>query len=323
VNYVSEQISDLDQQKIEGSRYSHLEGPLYAGDVNQRKRKNSKKIEITGDLILENYNPKVPLNRETEISISLDVSNFLGRGSHAKVYQVQYNGKTVAAKKFFSENEFITEAKILSKCSSSSVISLWGIFQEKKGLGVLLIESMSKGSLRDLLQDKLQDLPWSLRWHLCVDISTGLAYIHSLGIIHRDIKSQNILLDHELKAKLCDFGISKMENEACSESDLKCGTTRWRAPETFSRTYKPHFSQDVFSFGMVMWEIGSRAVPWDFEANLFVIEDMIQRSWFEEIPSDWPLDFSRLIERCRGDQQHRPTAIQLQDEISKTRPKIY
>ena len=97
---------------------------------------------------------------------------------------------------------------------------------------------MPKGSLHGILKDKNQELSWDLRWIIAIDIGKGLSYLHSKNILHRDLKSLNVLLGSDYHAKICDFGLSKVKLESSSISSNNnkvTGTTKWCAPETLSR----------------------------------------------------------------------------------------
>lgn len=89
------------------------------------------------------------------------------------------------------------------------VVLLYGVTLQPPSI---VMEYLSGGSLDRLLQSR-SDLPWLVRWQLALDIAKGLSYLHSRGVIHRDLKSLNILLDEHGQAKLGDFGLSLMEGE--------------------------------------------------------------------------------------------------------------
>src|SRR6185437_8723456 len=99
-----------------------------------------------------------------------------------------------------------------------------------------------------------------------VDMASGLAYLHSRSILHRDVKSLNVLLDDYGKAKLTDFGLSRTKDETKSKDLLSTkqavGTIQWMAPELFSRN--PNYTQksDIYSFGMTLWELVARRIPY-------------------------------------------------------------
>lgn len=124
----------------------------------------------------------------------------------------------------------------------------------------IIMEYMSQGTLRMYLHKKE---PYSLSTEtilrLALDISRGMEYLHSQGVIHRDLKSHNLLLNDEMRVKVADFGTSCLETQ-CRSSKGNAGTYRWMAPEMIKE--KPCTRKvDVYSFGIVLWELTTALVP--------------------------------------------------------------
>ncbi|CAI9780712.1 unnamed protein product [Fraxinus pennsylvanica] len=154
----------------------------------------------------------------------------LGQGSFGPVYKATVPaGEVVAVKVLDSgskqgEKEFHTEVSLLARLHHRNLVNLVGYCIDK-GQHMLVYEYMSNGSLENLLYNKkLQILSWEERLQIALDISYGIAYLHDGAVppvIHRDLKSANILLDHSMRAKVADFGLSKEEVLDSHYSGLK------------------------------------------------------------------------------------------------------
>ncbi|KDO29711.1 TKL protein kinase [Saprolegnia parasitica CBS 223.65] len=131
----------------------------------------------------------------------------------------------------------------------------------------MVLEWMDKGDLRSLLQATAPSIPddaahtfyWDEKAACMLSIAEGLVYMHTMNIIHRDLKSRNILLDAIKGTKLTDFGVSKeMTTETMT---IGVGTYRWMAPEVLQECYYST-SADIYSFGMVLSELSTHDIPY-------------------------------------------------------------
>ncbi|XP_062233073.1 calcium/calmodulin-regulated receptor-like kinase 2 [Phragmites australis] len=192
-------------------------------------------------------------------------SNFttiLGQGSFGPVYKaVMATGEVVAVKVLASdsrqgEREFHTEVALLSRLHHRNLVNLVGYCVEK-GQRILIYEYMSNGSLARLLYgENKRSLSWQERLQIADDVSHGIEYLHEGAVppvIHRDLKSDNILLDHSMRAKVADFGLSKEEVYDGRKSGLK-GTYGYMDPDYMS-TNKLTKKSDVYSFGIILFEL--------------------------------------------------------------------
>ncbi|KAG8656200.1 hypothetical protein MANES_04G105400v8 [Manihot esculenta] len=190
-------------------------------------------------------------------------SNLLGEGGHGRVYKARVSEKLLAAVKKLEgvgrdvQREFENEMKWLTKIQHQNIISLLGycIHDESK---FLVYEIMQNGSLESQLHGPTHGsaLTWHLRMKIAVDVARGLQYLHehcNPPVVHRDIKSSNILLDSNFNAKLSDFGLAVTSGIKAKNIKLS-GTLGYVAPEYLLQG-KLTDKSDVYAFGVVLLEL--------------------------------------------------------------------
>jgi serine/threonine protein kinase len=161
-----------------------------------------------------------------------------------------------------------------------------------------------------------------------MDIGKGLSYLHDREILHRDLKSLNVLLDENFSAKISDFGLSKLKLEtssmsktSASQKEGSVGTLRWKAPELFKLKSRHTKASDAYGYGMVLWEIASRQIPFG-EADEIVIMSSVKEGEKEDIPADCPAEYAGLIERTWSfDPEKRPSPHYIVLQLEKLFPK--
>lgn len=197
-------------------------------------------------------------------------NNEIGSGGYGKVYKaILVGGTNVAIKRaeYGSKQgavEFKNEIELLSRVHHKNLVSLIGFCYEQ-GEQMLVYEYVSNGTLRHNLQARGIYLDWKKRLRIALGSARGLAYLHELAdppIIHRDVKSTNILLDGNFKPKVADFGLSKLvaDTEKGHISTQVKGTLGYLDPEYYM-TQQLSEKSDVYSFGVVMLEILSGRLP--------------------------------------------------------------
>ncbi|KAF5451911.1 hypothetical protein F2P56_026966 [Juglans regia] len=196
-------------------------------------------------------------------------ANKLGEGGFGSVYKgVLSDGTVIAVKQLSSKSkqgnrEFVNEIGMISALQHPNLVKLYGCCIEGNQL-LLIYEYMENNCLSRALfgKDTIRrlKLDWPTRQKICIGIARGLAYLHEesrLKIVHRDIKTSNVLLDEDYNAKISDFGLAKLtEDDKTHISTRVAGTIGYMAPEYAMRGYLTN-KVDVYSFGVVALEIAS------------------------------------------------------------------
>lgn len=253
----------------------------------------------------------------------------IGAGGFGIVYRGDWHGYQIAIKTLKlqeldekKETEFKRETRVMASLNHPGIVRLYGICTEP-GNYAMLVEFMAKGDLNSLLKDKKQALPWNpMRWQLAIDIGAGLVYLHANKILHKDLKSHNILLDHNLKAKITDFGLSRIkETTGKTFTYSGGGTLPWMAPELFDREVIKTKAVDVYAYGVVLWEIASREEPWKDLGGQRIMIQIFQGNR-EEIPEDCPQDYAKVIQSCwKQKPEDRLSAFAALQALKKAKPQ--
>lgn len=216
----------------------------------------------------------------------------IGDGSFGLVYRACLStGVTVAVKKLNSDayqgfREFRAEMETLSKLRHPNIVKILGYCVTGSDR-ILIYEYIENGNLDDWLLETTSSgaetsrvpLPWELRVKVVIGVANALNYMHNLEvpIIHRDIKTSNVLLDSQFEPHLADFGLARrMEGSNTHVSTLVAGTMGYMPPEYFGGATMATTFGDVYSFGVLMLEVATGIRPnWHFkvdEKNMRLVE---------------------------------------------------
>ncbi|KAK6923097.1 Serine-threonine/tyrosine-protein kinase, catalytic domain [Dillenia turbinata] len=219
-----------------------------------------------------NLGLKIPFANILAATNNFNPKLLIGEGGFGKVYKGKYQNMDVAVKRSepgFNQGltEFQAEIMVLSKIRHRHLVSLIGYCDDRYEM-ILVYEFMEKGTLRHHLyppKGKAEafltriQLSWEQRLEICIGAAKGLHYLHTQAegvIIHRDVKSTNILLDKNCEAKVADFGLSKANapDESQAVTDNIKGSIGYFDPQYF-RTLQLTEKSDVYSFGVVLLEV--------------------------------------------------------------------
>ncbi|KAJ7950975.1 putative Receptor protein kinase [Quillaja saponaria] len=240
---------------------------LFGYEIKKKKIKYEETTTKNGDLFsIWNYDGKIAYEDIIEATEDFDIRYCIGIGAYGSVYKAQLPcGKIIALKKLHHlesqdpsfDKSFHNEAKILSGIRHRNIVKLHGFCLHKRCM-FLVYEYMEQGSLFCMLSNdvKSKQLSWIKRVNNIKDIAHALSYMHhdcKPAIIHRDISSNNILLNSNFGASVSDFGTARLLDPDSSNQTLLVGTYGYIAPE-LAYTMAVTEKCDVYSFGVVALE---------------------------------------------------------------------
>uniref|UniRef100_A0A2P2LR57 non-specific serine/threonine protein kinase n=1 Tax=Rhizophora mucronata TaxID=61149 RepID=A0A2P2LR57_RHIMU len=247
--------------------------------------------------VIEAGNLVISVQMLRNVTRNFAAENELGRGGFGVVYKGELDdGTKIAVKRMEAGvisskalDEFQSEIAVLSKVRHRHLVSLLG-FSIEGNERILVYEYMPQGALSKHLFHwknlKLEPLSWKRRLNIALDVARGMEYLHSLAhqsFIHRDLKSSNILLGDDFRAKVSDFGLVKLApNGEKSVVTRLAGTFGYLAPE-YAVTGKITTKADVFSFGVVLMELLTGLMALDEDRPE---ESQYLAAWFSHIKSD-------------------------------------
>ncbi|XP_011024490.1 PREDICTED: leucine-rich repeat receptor-like protein kinase PXL2 [Populus euphratica] len=225
----------------------------------------------------------------SDILACLKESNVIGMGATGTVYkaEVPRSNTVVAVKKLWrsgadietgSSSDFVGEVNLLGKLRHRNIVRLLGFLHNDSDM-MILYEYMHNGSLGEVLHGKQAGrllVDWVSRYNIALGVAQGLAYLHHdcrPPVIHRDIKSNNILLDTDLEARIADFGLARMMIRKNETVSMVAGSYGYIAPE-YGYTLKVDERIDIYSYGVVLLELltGKRPLDPEFGESVDIVE---------------------------------------------------
>ncbi|KAJ9180154.1 hypothetical protein P3X46_008433 [Hevea brasiliensis] len=249
----------------------------------------------------------------------LVIGERIGLGSYGEVYHADWNGTEVAVKKFLDQDfsgaalaEFKREVRIMRRLRHPNVVLFMGAVTRPPNLSIIT-EFLPRGSLYRILHRPHCQIDEKRRIKMALDVARGMNCLHASipTIVHRDLKSPNLLVDKNWNVKVCDFGLSRLKHNTFLSSKSTAGTPEWMAPEVL-RNEPSNEKCDVYSFGVILWELATLRLPWSGMNPMQVVGAVGFQNGRLEIPKDVDPLVARIITECwQTDPNLRPSFAQL------------
>jgi tRNA A-37 threonylcarbamoyl transferase component Bud32 len=268
----------------------------------------------------------------------------IGRGAMGVVYKAKYRGSDVAVKQVLlnlADSEAMKllaqEATLMEELRHPNIVQFLGYYQDSTHYSIVM-EYVSGGELSKILYDTRKAFPWyPTRWDIAHDIASAVYYLHTndaIQIIHRDLKSPNVLVYYEgtrMRAKVADVGIAKVisEEDMAMTMTKGMGTPLWMAPEVVKAqgegqkiTYDGKV--DVYSYGIILSELINRSEPFSEIKNRFDVVPSVLRGIRPLVNKDKaPVSFVALMERCWAQRAaDRPEMEEVVNALDEMEPEV-
>jgi len=287
-----------------------LQPPRGRGHFGRREVRRPKSTAEDSDVLFE------------EISLEQPI----GAGSFGAVFRGRCRGEVVAVKKCKLDDPkdadmLLMEVRYLQKLRHPRLVSFLGCCNRPPHV-LMLIEFMEGGSLHALLFGKSKrSLSFAVKARMAQQVAEGLCYLHDISIVHRDLKTANIVLDAELNCKICDFGLTiTLENTHMTVRSLQ-GSPRYMAPEQFEATARITEKVDIWQMGCVLLELFCLKVPFaDAKGVQQVAGELLVRRRPPPVPADADPRARSFVQAClRIEAKQRPSADSLEQALSIVR----
>ena len=257
--------------------------------------------------LMDNNSPTDGLENFEEWTIDLRKLNMgeaFAQGAFGKLYRGTYNGEDVAIKILergandaqFMEQQFQQEVMMLATLKHPNIVRFIGACR-KPMVWCIVTEYAKGGSVRQFLtQRQNRAVPLKVAVKQALDVARGMAYVHSLGLIHRDLKSDNLLIFGDKSIKIADFGVARIEVHTEGMTP-ETGTYRWMAPEMIQHRPYTH-KVDVYSFGIVLWELITGMLPFQNMTAVQAAFAVVNRNVRPILPDDCLPVLREIMTRC-------------------------
>ncbi|XP_068469215.1 probable serine/threonine-protein kinase SIS8 isoform X3 [Phaseolus vulgaris] len=297
----------------------------YSGDEVQKQQEGSQLPSLRESIDKHESLSSTGDNESNSVSEceihweELQLREQIGQGSYAIVYHGIWNGSDVAAKVYFGNGyteetlqDYRKEIDIMKRLRHPNVLLFMGAVYSPERLAIVT-ELLPRGSLFKNLHRNNQTLDIRRRLRMALDVAKGMNYLHHRNppIVHRDLKSSNLLVDKNWTVKVGDFGLSRLKDATLLNTKSGRGTPQWMAPEVL-RNEPSNEKSDVFSFGVILWELMTHSIPWKNLNSLQVVGVVGFVDRRLDLPDDLDPYVASIINDCwRSDPEKRPSFEEL------------
>lgn len=281
-----------------------------AASNNRGRVSHGLSDDALAQALMDSRYPTLGLENFEEWTIDLGKLNMgeaFAQGAFGKLYKGTYNGEDVAIKILerpendlekaqLMEQQFQQEVMMLATLKHTNIVRFIGGCR-KPMVWCIVTEYAKGGSVRQFLTKRQnRQVPLKLAIKQALDVARGMAYVHGLGLIHRDLKSDNLLIFADKSIKIADFGVARIEVQTEGMTP-ETGTYRWMAPEMIQ--HRPYTQKvDVYSFGIVLWELITGMLPFQNMTAVQAAFAVVNKGVRPIIPNDCLPVLSEIMTRC-------------------------
>ncbi|KAG8384816.1 hypothetical protein BUALT_Bualt04G0157700 [Buddleja alternifolia] len=306
----------IDLKSVDEQLQRHLSR---AWTLEKKKQQNEEEEEEVSE---------IPVRHAWEIDASkLVIKSVIARGTFGTVHRGIYDGQDVAVKLLdWGEDGHRTQFEVTAiRAAFSQEVSVWhkldhpnvtkfigatmvgselniqkdnGHFGTPHNVCCVIVEYLPGGTLKNfLIKNRRKKLAFKVVIQLALDLARGLSYLHSKKIVHRDVKTENMLLDKNRTVKIADFGVARVEASNPNEMTGETGTLGYMAPEVLNGN--PYNRKcDVYSFGICLWETYCCDMPYPDLSFSELTSAVVRQNLRPEIPRCCPSSIANVMKRC-------------------------
>ncbi|KAM0055159.1 putative dual-specificity kinase TKL-Pl-4 family [Helianthus debilis subsp. tardiflorus] len=317
-------------EETEQLRYAIAEKIVKAVGEKQSSPTTSNNVPTPSPSMPSNGHVKIPTDGTDVWEIDVNLLKFedkVASGTFSDLYKGTYCSQEVAIKVLKPERidadmvkEFTQEVFIMRKIRHKNVVQFIGACTQPMKL-CIVTEFMAQGSIYNYLHKQNGSFKLPMILKIAIDISKGMSYLHQNNIIHRDLKTANLLMDEHGVVKVADFGVARVQTKT-GVMTAETGTYRWMAPEVIEHRPYDH-KADVFSFGVVLWELLTGEVPYTCLSPLQAAVGVVQQGLRPPIPKQTHPKLIELLESCwQQNPTLRPNFTDILDKLKRLAKEV-